>query len=303
MTSKPRVLVAFHGKRRRNGHLHMEFWLKLLKVAGYQIGFYGPHVHTRTKPVLPFKARRSMTEVTRAWAPDLYLTSNPAWLPKGSFPRVLYEPDVHRVQRAGMRGKFDLVLTRSNYGCRHLRKLTKDDKQPVWWVPFSFDEKLMATVKAHRCKKRVGFAGSVALPHYEARVRALEVLGRAVCRADRWMAPGPYYGFLKGHAVGLACAGRRRLELAKHIEIPAAGALLLTSGPQHMDELLPKGTYVRYEHPASVAEQLERLPSEQIVDMRKRAKAHCWAKHTDSVRIKETLGRLRGAGIVTCASR
>jgi hypothetical protein len=193
-------------------------------------------------------------------------------------------------------------LTRSTFAVRWLRQLPGGKGVPrVWWVPFSFNGAQMRRQRRGRiqCARPVSFAGSDTLPHYEARVAAQRALGARVCRRERFLPPGPYYRYVASHQLGLTCAGRRHLETAKHIEIPASGSVLLTSGAPGLKKLLAPGTYIVYT-PGTVEALVNAALADPaaLAERGERGRRAVYERHTHGIRIEETVTRLRDAGLL-----
>lgn len=177
------------------------------------------------------------------------------------------------------------------------------------WLPFSVHESWLCPPQALRARQRpVGFIGTAGpATIYPARARALEHLRRA------GLEPMPkgrirgnaYAHWWRGVEIGLTCSSVFRQENAKHLIIPAAGALLLTDGSPGLPALLPPGSYATYRSDASDVVDVVRglLDDPRAMQQRRDiALAHVRAHHTHAQRWAELLRTVDAAPAATLAT-
>ena len=309
-----KVLIPCPSRMPFNWHLHWGFLIKTFEREGHTVLTYGPGVESllpATTPI-PYREDISMGTIQRELGADLFVTmgSNSLWLGwhDVSCPKASLFTDFHYLKHLRDFSGCDILFVRARRFVKDAESLGgRGDLGRIEWLPFSYDQELME--KASEAMKRrwlVFFAGSSAGEHYPIRSSAVAAL-RSAGLLSRDSAVGvyhhlgEYYARMKRNLFGLTCSSRWRVNVAKHIEIPAAGAVLLTdAGPEDgMGRLLPEELYVRYT-PENVVDVVRRMVEEPEMaeEIGHQAQKHCEEHHTDKVRAKEMCAVLREEGML-----
>lgn len=137
-------------------------------------------------------------------------------------------------------------------------------------------------------RQGIGFAGTVApVAHYEMRRWALDVLKDMVVRPPRKVFGERYMRWWSQFVIGLTCSSAAHYDNAKHLIIPAAGALLLTDGSPGLSGLLPPHTWLQYtKDPVELRDTVRAALADTNHTMSRRIEAynHVKAHHTHRVR-------------------
>ena len=303
--AEPHVLVLSSGRRGRriNDLLHRGFF----NACPLGLTWYGPGecsgpVFKRRRPIVDVIAESgaglviiNMRSRVDNWLTTRELSSIPV-------PKAIVEVDYCYADRrtgdgaAVYRGGdewyreagFDHVFL------RHLTDVEHSQLPSRSWLPFSNDAEVFRS--RGRRDIPIGFAGTLKpAALYANRRAAITALGRAVTVHERRVAGLAYAQFLSRCRVALTCGGAFAYDNAKHVQIPASGALLATDGSRGIAELLPDpDMYLRYRID-SIADQIAALLRDRTA-LRERAaiaQAHCKAHHIHSLRWQTLLETLR----------
>jgi hypothetical protein len=294
-----------------NYHLHLGFFEKACRWHGHKLIHYGPVSHARFDGPLPFDPGRNFGDVVRELKADAFMTMEwpmvdraMAEVPSSIF-KIAYIVDLYHMKSAERWQGSNVAIVRAKRFERTLRRLPGGKSiRAVQFFPFSFDADRAKKVKepAER-EAKVVFCGGRRPKLYPVRRAAINALKKArllskETRISPALAFGPYQAVLKSAEIALACTGVYRLNMAKHIEIPAAGTALMTDGAPGMDQLLPKGMYLQYtvDNVVEVARMaLNDLPATR--EMAAAAKAHVYEHHNDQVRAGQIMTFLRRHGL------
>ncbi|UCC72586.1 MAG: glycosyltransferase family 1 protein, partial [Gemmatimonadota bacterium] len=280
---------------------------------------------------IPF-ADRPMIEVVQATAPDIYWSMVPkrsAWCTHhglGKAPswlvRVGYESDFHYATDATHYHGLDLLLVRAYSAVGQARFLPGGlDLRRIRWLPFCLSrpasQRLQAAppLTAHALEQQVRdrtmripravATGVVAHEVYPRRTAAIKALVAAgLCDVvPGYLPEEAYYDKLRRYQFAITCSSKWSLDVAKHIEIPAAGCVLLTDGlSDGLDYLLPGGSqaqdppcqYIRYTDGDDVVDIVRELcdwDPLQLIAVASAAQEQVRQRHTFDARVRE-LGRL-----------
>jgi hypothetical protein len=309
-----RILVPTTGQRRYNDHLHIDFFLSAFARAGLEVIVYGPGAEQRgARAPLPFDAGRPMASVVRELDPDVYFTLAPRrsqWATHHGIdldvPKVLYHCDLHYARDGADYRHAQLLLVRAQAHLAHVRALPNAPQVRAHWLPFSVAAAHVPTAQPVSTLRdeRVYFAGATDPGIYPKRELALGVLAESLLLArDGVRSVDAYMHSLTQHALGLTCSSRYRLDTAKHLEIPAAGALLLTDGlAEGLSHLLPdREMYMAFEDARQLRRRLQSLLQARTVleERAARARAHVLAHHTDARRGEELIAVMKDAGCLS----
>ncbi len=291
-----------------NYHLHHGFLVRAFESQGHDVIQYGPPF----SDPLGFDESRTMAQVVDMVKPDL-LVSMPTRRVRRHWtavpvPRVSYVCDFHYWNDVESLNGSALLIVRANNAVKHAAMLGMS-LADVHWLPFSFDAEEMAKAPtvAHRSHK-VFFAGAAHPPDiYPLRSAAIYELRRRRLLADDSVVDGyvdrpRYCESLKRSLFGLACSSRWRLDIAKHVEIPAAGTILLSDGGDGMNDLFPASMYIRHHgnDAADIVAQILGDPG-RLADARAMADvATLWAHehHTDTLRARQLCSLLKDRGLL-----
>lgn len=302
-----KVFFPCAGQKRYNDHLHVDFFLKAFRDHGFEVVVYGPKAHLRggSAPI-EFDSERSIDSVVKALNPDLYFTMVPrrnTWCTHHKItldiPKVMYEPDFHYAEDGSHYHGGELLIVRASNAVKHAQSLPGGgDIKRIEWLPFSFDETKIPK-HADPDSPLVAFAGADQHAPYPVRAEALDALSKAslLDRHQGYFNLNSYFYFLSTHRFGLTCSSKWHLEHAKHVEIPACGAILLADNlAPGLNYLLERSMYLVYE-PSNVAQLVREalaVPNE-MRDLAIRAKAHVFAHHTDTIRGAQFIRAVREA--------
>lgn len=310
------ILMVRGGVRdagRYNYHLHERFFERAFAGAGHQLVHYGRvAVGTKDGPI-PFDSKLDVRAVARKMKADLVVSielNQPVMNAQlGSLPRLAYVCDLHRVKSLQMLGGADLMVVRAKSFEALVPKLPGGGLvRHVHWLPFSFDQQMMDSIPERQSRyPLVTFGGSIRQEPWPVRREAILALHDAALVSPdvRVMRHDPlplYYQSLKSSMLGLACSTRWKLNPAKHVEVPAAGGVLLTDGSPGMAELLPKDLYEIYA-PSTVVGLVRSLVAskEKRDELRARgirAAAYARAHHSDERRAAQLFELLDRYGML-----
>lgn len=176
---------------------------------------------------------------------------------------------------------------------RHKSDVIASKYPTTRWLPFSIKPSWVAIPEATgRRPHAVGFCGSVRpLSNYPGRNRALAILKSRVARPQKRTIGEDYMHWWRACKVGLTCSCIWKYDNAKHLIIPAAGALLLTDGSAGLRELLPSDAYALYKTDGSdltaVVDKV--LADPKLLERRRHAAAYVKKHHTHGLRWAELL--------------
>lgn len=309
------ILMVRGGVRdvgRYNYHLHERFFERAFTWAGHRLVHYGRVAGETKDGPISFDPKLDVRTVAREVKADLVVSielNQPVMNAElGSLPRLVYVCDLHRVKSLQMLGGADLMIVRAKAFEALVPKLPGGRLvRHVHWLPFSFNQQTMDSIPERQPRyPLVTFGGSIRQEPWPVRREALLALHDAALVSPdvRVMRHDPlplYYQSLKSSMLGLACSTRWKLNPAKHIEIPAAGGVLLTDGSPGMAELLPRDLYEVYT-PSTIVGLVRGLVSskEKQSELRARgirAAAHARAHHSDERRAEQLLGLLDRYGM------
>jgi len=298
-----KIIVPVPFKIEYNDHLHYGFLFGALRLCGHEVIPYGPGARARGGEALAYDAARPMSETLRCLGADAIFSRDidHPWIgwedaKKAGVLMVAYECDMHYRKNLQLFAGTDLLLVRAARAERSARGMRGYNKiGAVRWLPFSFDPSLVPPREGSR-RESVYFAGARAWWAYPSRSEAIDaLLGAGMLSPesaiDKYQPMKQYYAALTKHALGLTCGSIFSLTVAKHLEIAAAGAILLTDGPYGLDRLIPAQWWLRYD-PSTVVEQVRQIildPGlmEGWTEAAAAARAYCYAHHTDARRAME----------------
>jgi len=301
-----------HDRLRHSDHLHQGFFFGAFKAMGFDVVAYGPNAPLRTRQgarvPLPYDQGRPLPDVIREVGADLlFCLTRRGWLfnhhgVPDSVGKIVCYPDFHNDRDVRHYEGAHLLVLRSLTYVERAKTLPGAERlRQVSWLPFSFDAQ--AAGRHRPLLKRipkVAFAGSINGPHYVKRRRAANALTSAGLmglfrKRPRW-APAVYFTKLAQHQFGLTCAGINDVEVAKHVEIPAAGSILLTTDGPGVRQMLPTDSYLVYRDDDVVTVVRDALAApERMEQMATRCREHVHAHHTNAVRVRELRELVREA--------
>lgn len=221
-----------------------------------------------------------------------------SWLPADAIadlpcPKAIVEVDYCYEKGKGdsyyLEAKFDRVFFRG------MVDYLESDLPGRAWLPFSVHPGWLCHPEDGD-RFGVGFAGTVNPPdHYHMRRWALQALDRMVSQPSRKVTGEEYMRWWTQFVIGLTCSSKANYDNAKHVIIPAAGALLLTDGARGTAELLPSECWLRYTLDADALRGMVRdALCDQKGTMEKRVQAYevVRALHTHRSRWDALMGAL-----------
>lgn len=189
---------------------------------------------------------------------------------------------------------FDRVFFRAKTDAMHTRLAAAS------WLPFSVDPRWIAAPGGRRVRRcPVGFIGTAApATIYPARARALDILrAHGIDAMPKGRVRGTaYMTWWRNVELGLTCSSVFRQENAKHLIIPAAGALLLTDGSPGLPDLLPADSYALYRTDGSdLMDVVRQLLEDRDATGRRRdaTLAHVRWHHVHAVRWQQLLREMQ----------
>jgi|6_EtaG_2_1085325.scaffolds.fasta_scaffold03969_3 hypothetical protein len=268
-----RVLMPALGHIRYNNHLHQGFLIDTFLRHGYDLVLYGPDVQHRRKGRVPvlWDPKRPFQRVVRTVRPDLIFWCYPRakwlkrdWADLGDIPKVVYHSDFHYERHLRMFRGADLVLLRAKTAAQDAERMKgRGGLGDVRWLPFSVDMPIVDSAPGVSARvPKVHFSGATQGEPYPARSAALTALRRTGLLGDEYKhgyhSQVLYYKALKRHMFALACTSAWDLTIAKHVEMLAAGCILLTDGGTGIDDLTG-GNYFVYDHGQSAPDLVLRI--------------------------------------------
>ena len=311
----PHILVLSSDRPggRINDLLHRGFF----DACPLRLTWYGPGEHTG--PL--YKPRRPIVDVIAETGAGLVLVNmrsrvvkwlSPGELSKIPVPKAIVEVDYCYADRRNEDGAdvyrgTDAWYREAGFDHVFLRHLTDAEYSRLphrSWLPFSNDPAVFRP--RGRRDIPMGFAGTLKpAALYANRRAAIAALGGAITVHERRLAGLEYARFLSRCRIALTCGGAFAYDNAKHVQIPASGALLATDGSRGTAELLPNPEmYLRYRID-SIADDVSALLADRQA-LRERtalARAHCERYHTHSVRWMTLLDTLRPATSLEATGR
>lgn len=294
-----RVLVF--SAQRGGGHINDPIHRGFFNAFPGEVVWYGPgENYNPSDPGPKFDANKPLHVLVEQVKPDLILVNmkkrvvswmNPKELRGLYIPKAIvevdfcYEPDGKWYVACG----FDMVFFRGyvDYANSTLPKKS--------WLPFSVDPAWVCIPDENEDRLHdVGFMGTTwPVENYPVRNRAIDALG------ERLAKPPKVYGdnyalWWRKCRIGLTCSSKWRYENAKHVIIPAAGALLLTDGTRGLPMLLPAPAYETYDGScADLRTVVDRLLASTILlERRRHAAQRVQQLHTHPTRWADLLATI-----------
>lgn len=284
------LVLSSHAAGRVNDSIHRGFF----DAFPGTVQWYGPG------EACNFEPERPLTTVVNEAAPDLVLVNmkkrvvfwmDPRWLRAVQVPKACVEVDFcYEKDASWYRAcKFDMTFFRGFVDWK------RADLEKKAWLPFSVDPKWCHAPQD--VDADVGFAGTLnPESNYPVRNLALRTIGTVVQPRKRLLGD-EYAAWWRTVPIGLTCSSVHKYENAKHLIIPAAGALLLTDGAPGLERLFDDmNAYERYKPDCSdLKEIVARLLSDRMMLMHRRqtAAAHVFATHTHSQRWRDLLAAMK----------
>lgn len=238
-----RLLVL--SKKRNGGHVNDPIHRGFFESFPGMVAWYGPgETNDLDKP---------LNEVVKSFRPDLILVNmkkrvgdwlTPAMISKLDVPKALVEVDFC-YERSELARKwyrdchFDIIFFRHYLDAITPHGIVAEQQ----WLPFSVKPEWLCRPEDSERLIKVGFLGTRAPPdHYAWRNWAIESL-KATIPYRKLYGEG-YMRWFRQCQIAIACGSKYQLQMAKHVIIPGAGALLLADKTEGLDILLPEGSYL-----------------------------------------------------------
>lgn len=302
------VLSSDGVKARVNDAIHRGFF----DAAPGRVAYYGPG----EGEAVPFDAARPLRDVVRVVEPRIIVVNMKKrvdpWIETEQLreldrPLAVVEVDycfssasaTFCPKHQGSDGWYERAGV-DHLFLRHKSDFERSSFRSRSWLPFSIDPMVMHPGKNDAVA--IGFAGTISPKwNYFKRRRVLSAVKDLVWSEIRALTGSMYADFLRSCVLGVTCSGLFRYDNAKHLEIPACGALLLTDGTDGTDALLPDPEmYERYELDANVRGLVLRLLAEPDTCRRRARLAadHVRRHHSHAVRWKELYDTCRDGGLL-----
>jgi hypothetical protein len=125
-------------------------------------------------------------------------------------------------------------------------------------LPHSISVEKWKAADKNKKENKIAFAGTLGkLPKLAALYKKRNMAVNYFCKKNMLVNQGlisnkrltgaDYRNFLGSHAFGITCSSECNFLLAKHIEIPASGAVLITDGTAEGISYLPKDSFITYD--------------------------------------------------------
>jgi len=147
---------------------------------------------------------------------------------------------------------------------RHKNYLKTKLKVNSFWVPFSVDRNMFTknSVPFEKKKNLVSFVGTSSHKVYQKRRAAIEYLGKKklLNHNQKKIILGQYVRALSKFKFGLTCGGTTDFFVAKYLEIPASGSILVCTETDGFDTIKKYVKHIVYD-PENMDEFLDKYSS------------------------------------------
>lgn len=293
--------------------LHMKFAEKIDDTEGFELRAYGPDIH-RAYPnlcILPYDSKVSLAALHERFAFDIVIANTKSrmfeyydphkeqaircWLPsdfrKWRGKKVMLEEDYHYEKNDSwyIEMNFSLILQ------RHFSQVSRQNKVPMKWYPFSVDTKLFHDGAESRIE-RLAFVGNSSPTVYRCRHRATEILtdcGLCDSYRNNIQIKEKYPQVLRKYIGYISCGSIYEICAAKNFEIMASGGVLFTNRFKGIHRLFDPDCYCAYVYKDdkhnNIVEMTQQLVSDSSYrdSIRQNAFQCIQDLHTHEIRIEQ----------------
>lgn len=267
MYSKKLKVIFFNNYKfhKYNSCIHIDFIKKL--ESKFDIVEYGLR-SKKFKNTLPFGSLSEFKRLFRDFEPNLFLSynsngSNPgkrnheryAWM-EGIYklydiPKFHFTVDFCRDGFTQEETSWFKKMGIQNAIFRHKNYLKTDLNVKSFWVPFSVDREMFERnyIPFEKKKDGIGFVGSLNHEVYKKRKAAVDYLSEAglISRPNKKVILDQYVRALSNFKFGLTCGGTTDFFVAKYLEIPASGSILVCTETDGFDSIRKYVKHIVYD--------------------------------------------------------